>query len=84
MHGGALDSQTVRLTAAPGRGVVLPYGSASGCSGEDEQRHAFVVLTRPQRVRSAYALEGIPLPETEALTCLRTTVYDGARRDCLH
>lgn len=29
LHGGALDSQTIRLSAAPRRATVLPYGSSS-------------------------------------------------------
>lgn len=85
MHGGALDSQTIRLTAAPGRAVVLPHGTpASGLSGEGTSSHAFVVVTRPSRVRSAYAqLEGVELPEGPSAAFLRSTVYDGDRRDCV-
>jgi len=36
MHGGALDSHTIELPAAPLRAVVLPYGEVSGVSGEGE------------------------------------------------
>lgn len=83
-HGGALDSQTIRLTAAPDRVVVLPYGSASGLSGEGGSAHAFVVLTRPDRVRRGFArVEGLSLPETASAAFYRSTVYDGDRRDCV-
>lgn len=84
MHGGALDSQTIELTAAPGRAVVLPHGSASGLSGVDDDSHAFIVLTRADRVRRAFALvEGIELPSTPSVALLRSTVYDGEQRDCV-
>lgn len=83
MHGGALDSQTIELTAAPERAVVLPYGSLSGASGEAESRHCFVVVTRSERLLSAHRLEGVPLPDTASVACLRTTVFEGERRDCV-
>jgi hypothetical protein len=83
IHGGALDSQTIELTAAPPRAVVLPYGSASGVSGEGARRHAFLVVTRAQRIRAAHEVDGIPFPEGESVACLRTTVFDGERRDSL-
>jgi len=81
LHGGALDSQTITLTAAPQRGVVLPYGSLSGLSGEDKWRHGFLVVTRPQRIRAAHHLEGVNLPQTESVACLRSVVYEGEERD---
>jgi hypothetical protein len=81
MHGGALDSQTIELTAAPERAIVLPYGSLSGASGEGRTRHSFVVVTRPERLLAAHRLEGVPLPGTTSVACLRTTVFDGPRRD---
>jgi hypothetical protein len=83
MHGGALDSQTIELTAAPVRAVVLPYGAVSGLSGEGERRHGFVVVTRPQRIRAAHGLEGIALPTGESVAVMRTTVFDGESRDCV-
>lgn len=84
MHGGALDSQTIQLTAAPSRTVVLPHGSASGLSGADEDAHVFIVLTRPERIERAFAVvEGIDLPSTPSVALLRSTVYDGERRDCV-
>jgi hypothetical protein len=81
LHGGALDSQTITLSAAPSRGTVLPYGSVSGLSGEGTSRHGFVTLVRPERLRSSYWLQGIPLPERSAVACLRTTVFSGEERD---
>lgn len=83
MHGGALDSQTITLTAAPTRGVVLPARSISGFSGEGAHRHGFVTLVRPERLRRSYRLEGVELPNSPALACLRTTVFDDDRRDCV-
>jgi hypothetical protein len=81
MHGGALDSQTITLTAAPTRGVVLPSRSISGLSGEGATRHGFVTVVRPERLRRSYRLEGVELPDVPALACLRTTVFDDDRRD---
>jgi hypothetical protein len=81
LHGGALDSQTIELTAAPERAVVLPYGSLSGLSGEGEWRHGFLAVTRPQRIRTAHRLEGVDLPQTESVACLRSIVYEGEVRD---
>jgi hypothetical protein len=84
VHGGALDSQTIKLTTTPDRAVVLPHGSASGLSGEGDDAHAFVVLTSPDRIRRAFArLEGVELPNTSSAAFLRSTVYDGDRRDCV-
>lgn len=84
LHGGALDSQTVRLTAAPNRAVVLPYGKASGLSGEGESAHGFVVVTRPERIRAAHErIAGVELPDGPVAAFLRSTVYDGERRDCV-
>lgn len=84
MHGGALDSQTIKLTAAPDRAVVLPNGTASGLSGEGDSAHGFVVLTCPDRLRRAYThIEGTGLPEAPTAAFLRSTVYDGDRRDCV-
>jgi hypothetical protein len=83
MHGGALDSQTIALTAAPARGVVLPCRSISGLSGEGASCHGFLTLVRPERLRRSYRLEGINLPDVPALACLRTTVFDEDRRDCV-
>lgn len=82
-HGGPLDAQTVELTAAPRRATLLPYGSLSGLSGEGNDRHAFVVVTTPRRLRSAYHLEGISLPDEGPLACLRATLYDGEERDSI-
>ncbi len=84
LQSGALDSQTIRLTAAPDRAVVLPQASASGLSGEGKSAHGFVVVTRPERIRSAYGrIDGMKLPEDPVAACLRSTVYDGDRRDCV-
>ena len=83
MHGGPLDGQTIELSAAPNRCVVLPYGAASGVSGEGDRRHVFIVLTTPHRLRAAHQLEGVPLPDSDAVACLRTTVFDGERRDSI-
>jgi hypothetical protein len=81
LHGGALDSQTITLPAAPRRATVLPYGSISGMSGEGESRHGFVAVARPERLRSFYELGGVDLPDQAAVACLRTTVFDGPVRD---
>lgn len=81
LHGGALDSQTIEMASAPKRAVVLPYGSLSGLGGEGEWRHGFLVVTRPQRIRAAYRLEGVELPEAESVACLRSIVYDEAEPD---
>lgn len=81
LHGGALDSQTITLSAAPERATVLPYGSVSALSGEGDGRHGFVTLVRPERLRASYRLQGIPLAELPAVACLRTTVFDGEERD---
>jgi hypothetical protein len=81
LHGGALDSQTIELAAAPERAVVLPYGSLSGLSGEGRWRHGFLVVTRPQRIRAAQRLEGVDLPQTESVACLRSVVYEGEQPD---
>lgn len=81
LHGGALDSQTIELTAAPERAVVLPYGSLSGLSGEGKWRHGFLAVTRPQRIRAAHRLEGVDLPQTESVACLRSIVYEGEEPD---
>lgn len=83
IHGGALDSQTITLTAAPTRGVVLPAPSISSFSGEGSHRHAFVTVVRPERLRRSYRLEGVQLPDASAIACLRSTVFDGDRRDCV-
>jgi hypothetical protein len=83
LHGGALDSQTITLTAAPHRASVLPYGSLSGLSGEGATRHGFLTVVRPERLRVCYELQGIPLPDAPAIACLRTTVFDGEVRDSL-
>lgn len=83
MHGGALDSQTITLTAAPTRGVVLPCHSISGLSGEGASRHGFLTLVRPERLRRSYELEGVGLPDAPAVACLRTTVFDEDRRECV-
>jgi hypothetical protein len=64
---------------------VLPHGAgASGLSGEGPSSHAFIVVTRPSRVRSAYAqLDGVELSQEPSAAFLRSTVYDGERRDCV-
>lgn len=78
LHGGPLDGQTITLTIAPDRAVLLPFGSASGLSGEDESLHAFVVVTRPTRIRAAYGqVDGIALPQGTSIACLRSSVFDG-------
>jgi hypothetical protein len=69
------------MASAPKRAVVLPYGSLSGLGGEGEWRHGFLVVTRPQRIRAAYRLEGVELPETESVVCLRSIVYDEEEPD---
>jgi hypothetical protein len=76
LHGGALDGQTIELTAAPERAVVLPYGSTSGLGGEGRWRHGFLAVTSAHKIRAAYRLEGIPLPETPSVACLRSVVFD--------
>ena len=81
LHGGALDSQRITLSAAPRRASVLPYGSVSGMSGEGETRHGFLTIARPERLQSFYELSGIPLPAEPAIACLRTTVFNGPVRD---
>ncbi len=81
LHGGALDSQTITLAAAPRRASVLPYGSVSGLSGEGDSRHGFLVLVRPEHLTHAYELQGVPLPDEPAIACLRSTVFDGAVRE---
>jgi hypothetical protein len=82
LHGGALDSQTIELTAAPERAVLLPYGSSiAGLSGEGEWRHGFLTVTRPQRIRAAYRLEGVGLPDAKSFACLRSVVFKGEERD---
>lgn len=81
LHGGALDSQTITLPAAPRRATVLPYGAVSGMSGEGTGRHGFVTIARPERLRSLYELGGVALPDQAAVACLRTTVFDRAVRD---
>lgn len=78
LHGGALDGQTIELTAAPERAVVLPYGSTSGLGGEGRWRHGFLVVTSARKIRAAYRLEGVPLPETPSVACLRSVVFDEA------
>lgn len=84
LQSGALDSQTIRLTAAPDRAVVLPRAGLSGLSGEGTSAHGFVVVTRPERIHSAYGrIEGIKLPDDPVAAFLRSTVYDGERRDCV-
>lgn len=77
LQGGALDSQTIELTAAPEPAALLPYGSISGLSGEGKWRHGFLVVTRPQRIRAAHTLEGLAPSEAESIACLRSIVYDG-------
>jgi hypothetical protein len=81
LHGGALDSQTIPLTAAPLRATVLPYGSVSGFSGQGDARHGFVSVVRPQRIALSYELQGVPLPDAPAVAALRTTVFEGEERD---
>lgn len=81
LDGAALDSQTITLTAAPRRGVVIPFGSASGVSGEGQGRHTFVTLVRPDRLRLSYELDGVGLPDTPAVACIRATAFDGPRRE---
>lgn len=83
LHGGPLDGQIIVLATAPRRAVVLPYGSLSGGSGEGDYRHVFVVVTTPRRLRAAHELEGVDLPEREAVACLRTTVFEGEERDSI-
>lgn len=81
LHGGALDSQTITLSAAPRRATFLPAGTVSGMSGEGASRHGFVAITRPECLRSRYELSGVALPDQPAVACLRTTVFDGEVRD---
>jgi hypothetical protein len=83
LRGGPLDGQIIELATAPKRATVLPYGSLSGASGEGDRRHVFVVLTTPRRLMSAHELEGVDLPPGESITCLRTTVFDGEKRDSI-
>jgi len=81
LHGGPLDGQILQLTGSPDRATILPYGKASGISGEAEHEHAFIVLTTRRRLLAAYELEGVPLPDAEVLPCMRSTVFDGDHRD---
>lgn len=81
LHGGALDSQTISLAAAPRKASVLPYGSLSGLSGEGPGRHGFISVVRPERLASLYELNGVPLPSEPAAAFLRSTVFDGPVRD---
>jgi broad specificity phosphatase PhoE len=83
LHGGPLDGQVVELSLAPRRGVVLPYGSASSGSGEGQSRHVFVALTTRRRLEAAFDLEGVELPADEVVACVRSTVFDGDRRDAV-
>jgi len=83
LHGGPLDGQILELTATPARAVVLPYGTASATSGEGERKHAFLVVTTPRRLRSGHEVDGVALPETEVVACMRSTVFDGDKRDSL-
>ncbi len=80
IHGGPLDGQVIELTGAPRRGVLLPYGSLSCTSGVDDHAHVFVVVTTPTRLKAAYELEGVDLPDDEVIACVRTTVFDGDNR----
>jgi hypothetical protein len=80
LHGGALDSQTITLPAAPRRAALLPYGEVSGMSGEGDARHGFVWVSEVSHVRNAYELEGIPLPDGPVIATLRSTVYDDGAR----
>jgi hypothetical protein len=81
LHGGPLDGQTIELTAAPRRAVVLPYGTVSAISGEEDDRHVFVVVTTAHRLRSAHKLDGVPLPDREVVSVARSTVFDGGERE---
>lgn len=83
IHGGPLDGQTIELTLAPKRAVVLPYGEVSGASGQGPGRHLFVAVTTPTRLRSSHDLEGLPLPDTDAVSVIRSTVFDGDTRDAV-
>lgn len=80
IHGGPLDGQVIELEGAPRRGVVLPYGEASGVSGSGLSAHVFVVVTTPSRLRAAFDLEGIEVPDREAVAVVRTTVFEGDER----
>jgi hypothetical protein len=81
LHGGPLDGQVLELNGVPARAIVLPYGAAAGTSGEGTAKHAFVVLTTPRRVRTAHQTEGAGLPPSPVVACMRSTVFDGDRRD---
>lgn len=81
LQNGALDSQTIRLSAAPKRATVLPYGSVSGLSGVGPNRHGFLSVVRPERLRASYELEGVSIPDAAAMACLRSTVFSGESRD---
>jgi hypothetical protein len=83
LHGGALDSQTITLTAAPRKASVLPYGSLSGMSGEGPSRHGFVTVVRPVRIASLYEVNGVALPAEAAAAFMRSTVFDGPVRHSL-
>lgn len=83
LHGGPLDGQIIELTTTPSRVVILPATEVSGLSGEGDRRHAFVVVTTPRRIRAAFDVQGVPLPECEALACLRTTIFEGSTRDSI-
>jgi len=81
LQNGALDSQTIRLSAAPKRATVLPYGSVSGLSGVGSNRHGFLSIVRPEKLRASYELEGISIPDAPAVACLRSTIFSGESRD---
>lgn len=83
LNGGPLDSQTITLGAAPRRASVLPHDSCSGLSGEGANRHGFLVVVRPERLRASYELDGVPLPRSPAVACLRSTVYDHTEPDSI-
>jgi len=60
---------------------VLPSQAIDGLCGQGVDRHAFVTLVRTERLRRAYRLEGIELPDEPVVACLRSTVFDGEHRD---
>ena len=80
LHGGPLDGQILELANAPRHATLLPYGTAAATSGDGDRRHAFVVVTTPRRLRAYERLEGMRLPASEAIACLRSTVFDGDTR----
>jgi hypothetical protein len=81
LHGGPLDGQILELTGVPDRAIVMSHDSTTDASDEGDRKHVFVVLTTPRRLHAAHNIEGLGLPEVDALACMRSTVFEGQKRD---